>query len=104
MERPFNHALPMLLLLLPSCYAHSAQPSPAEWLHLQQLREKAAAASPTINAAEAPDYTCSDGVKSTAETWKVSGTSLGGYPNIFLYLTVGARAYCTTGRPRDPRW
>ena len=87
MERPFNHALPMLLLLLPSCYAHSAQPSPAEWLHLQQLREKAAAASPTINAAEAPDYTCSDGVKSTAETWKVSGTSLGGWLVLEPWLT-----------------
>ena len=77
----------MLLLLLPSCYAHSAQPSPAEWLHLQQLREKAAAASPTINAAEAPDYTCSDGVKSTAETWKVSGTSLGGWLVLEPWLT-----------------
>jgi len=75
-------------LLIASCTAH-VPPSPAEYAHLARLQERHAAAKPAARqlSADAPQYTCEDGAHSTADKWKVSGTSLGGWLVLEPWLT-----------------
>ena len=60
-------------------------PSPAELQYLARLQRKAA--ERPSRRLEQTDYTCSEGVKSTADKWKVSGTSLGGWLVLEPWLT-----------------
>jgi len=67
------------------CLCH-VPPSPAEFAHLENLQRQHSARR-ALSARDAPDYTCSEGVVSTKEPWKVSGTSLGGWLVLEPWLT-----------------
>ena len=65
-------------------------PTPSEYAHLaklQQARREANERQPKRRLDTAPDYTCSEGVQSEAENWKVSGTSLVGWLVLEPWLT-----------------
>ena len=65
-------------------------PSPAEMAHLESLRRDAAARKRARGREldEAPDYTCGDDADDLPRaTWKVTGTSLGGWLVLEPWLT-----------------
>ena len=73
----------MMLALLGAAQAH-IPPSPEEMAHLAKLQDEHAARGRRLSDV---DYTCSENVKSTAEKWKVTGTSLGGWLVLEPWLT-----------------
>lgn len=77
-------------VFITSALAH-VPPSPRELEHLSRLQKEHAALhlrkAEAGRRLEAPDYTCSEGVESAKETWKVSGTSLGGWLVLEPWLT-----------------
>lgn len=81
----FVFASMFLALLSHQTQAH-VPPSPAEMAHLARLQRQAAERH-ARRLEPAPDYTCPEGVKSVAEKWRVSGTSLGGWLVLEPWLT-----------------
>ena len=87
-----------MTLLMPILALAHVPPSPAEFAHLHTLQRDHARKAKAIMTGSgtgstharklsSPDYTCSDGAKSVAEPWKVSGTSLGGWLVLEPWLT-----------------
>ena len=75
-----------LLALVVGVAAH-VPPSPRELAHLARLQREHLARAPSTQLSAAPDYSCSEGVTSSSEVWKVTGTSLGGWLVLEPWLT-----------------
>ena len=82
----WQHNAPSAMLALLNLASGHVPPSIQEMAHLHKLQREHAA-RPARQLTSKTDYTCSDNARSASDSWRVSGTSLGGWLVLEPWLT-----------------